>query len=82
MQVSDPLATGAPDMQPYSHLVDEQEASAIAIRMISVLLLRSGLDHHSPVASVRYFQSGCLQFVNDVGFHKYLGIREWAKYGK
>jgi len=26
MQVSDPLATGAPDMQPCSQLVDEQEA--------------------------------------------------------
>ena len=29
MQVSDSLATGAPDMQPCSRLVDEQEASAI-----------------------------------------------------
>jgi len=29
MQVSDPLATGAPDMQPWSQLVDEQETSAI-----------------------------------------------------
>ena len=29
MPVSDPLVTGAPDMQPCSQLVDEQEASAI-----------------------------------------------------
>ena len=29
MQVSDPLATGAPDMQSCSQLVDKQEASAI-----------------------------------------------------
>ena len=29
MQVSDPLATGAPDMQPCSQLVDKKEASAI-----------------------------------------------------
>jgi len=28
-QVSDPLATDAPDMQPCSRLIDEQEASAI-----------------------------------------------------
>ena len=28
-QVFDPLATGAPDMQPCSQLVDEQKASAI-----------------------------------------------------
>jgi len=28
MQVSDPLATGAPDMQPCSQLVDEQKANA------------------------------------------------------
>jgi len=27
-QVSDPIANGAPDMQPCSQLVDEQEASA------------------------------------------------------